>query len=145
MPIKISRVFECDVTGIATGAVENDIPDDDSDTGAPPGWVVATLRRVVPNPDLLTEDMEIAAMAEAATGQPVDQLPADAIEQLRAGVRVGRLQRAPDPAFVVEETTICLHPDGLAELVKLLGEDPFTGDSEPDGDDAGDDFDGEDE
>lgn len=117
--MKVESVhFECGVCGLGTGVVENDIADPDLDTEAPPGWLVAITRVVMPNPDHVAAPDADEVLAGMLAGTPVAQHAAVApMLRVQAEAVVNAFEEAP--AHVVVDAIVVLCPDHRGQLITL--------------------------
>ena len=135
-----TRHFWCDVCELGTGAVLNDISEEEDDTELPVGWVVIEARRVHPNPDYMEAvnmrnkgiEQHMANRVNAALSLGGSELEDTQISALREAARaeaeiaVGEVEAE---RFTVQYVAGHLCPEHAAKL-QALDIESFGGDDE---------------
>lgn len=127
---KTTRHLWCDVCELGTGAVENDIGEEEDDTELPVGWVVIEARRVHPNPDYMEAvnmrnkaiEQHMANRVNAALSLGGSELEETQLSALREAARaeaeiaVGEVEAE---RFTVQYVTGHLCPEHAVKLQAL--------------------------
>jgi len=135
---KVTRHLWCDVCELGTGAVENDIGEEEDDTELPVGWVVIEARRVHPNPDYMEAvnmrnkaiEQHMANRVNAALSLGGSELEETQLSALREAARaeaeiaVGEVEAEK---FMVQYVTGHLCPEHAVKL-QALDIEGFGGD-----------------
>lgn len=125
-----SLVFECEVCGLGSGAVENDLGDDQEDTQVPAGWVQVICRRVQANPDYEAPRTEDEILDDLLAGVP-DANRAEAAKTLEPMAHLYASGAAADPSQIIDEVELHYCPTcAQSYLFALEGADEAFADAE---------------
>lgn len=115
-------VYECDLSGLSSPALE--IDGDIDDLGdLPIGWTSITISTRIPNPQYETvmQAKEAATQAMFAQAQITEADEEDAaIVEMMTDAQFSPLLESVTP-FLIEDTELFVHPAYLGDLVEALG------------------------
>ena len=113
-----TEYFECGVTGITTGPVDNDVDEGSDDPQTPPGWISMVAVRVIPNP-AYRAPRTVEEVLASQIGHLEGEQRAQAEQILTPLAKLQAEATDTEPEFLVEECSIHVHPDAANQVFAL--------------------------